>query len=153
MMVKIIAAGAILIALLGGATAGHFLRPVPPESEAVAEDTDPMPDLSAPEVVSLRDMFVVPVLRDGRVWSHVVLSLGIETHAVTRDEVLLKEPLLRDGMNEALFMHASLGGFDGDFTAAVSMNRLRTRLNDVVTAMLADKAARVLIISLARQNG
>ena len=153
-MAKLIALAVILIALLGGAAAGHFLRPPPPEGEEEpAHVTEEVVDLSAPEIVSLRDMFVVPVLRDGRVWSHVVLTLGVETHVQSREEVLLNEPLLRDGLNEALFLHASLGGFDGDFTAAISMNRLRTRLNDVVTTLLGDSAARVLIISLARQNG
>ena len=83
----------------------------------------------------------------------MVLTLGVESRAVSRDEILQREPLLRDGMNEALFLHASLGGFDGDFTAAVTMNRLRTRLNEVVTDLLSDQEARALIISLARQNG
>ncbi|UWQ18434.1 flagellar basal body-associated protein FliL [Jannaschia sp. M317] len=155
-MGKIIAFLVVLVAALGGAGAGFLLQPPPSEEElaaAAAAEVAAPPDLSAPEIVSMRDLFVVPVLRDGRVWSHVVLTLGVESHTVSRDEVLAREPLLRDGLNETLFLHASLGGFDGDFTAAASMNRLRARLDGVVTKRLDDPAARVLIISMARQNG
>ncbi|WP_371156225.1 flagellar basal body-associated protein FliL [Jannaschia sp. 2305UL9-9] len=152
-MAKILPLLLVVVALIGGAAAGHFLRPPPPEGEEIAVVEPTEPDLSAPEVVSLRDLFVVPVLRDGRIWSHVVLSLGIEAHNVSRDDVLLLEPLLRDGMNEILYLHASLGGFDGDFTAPEPMNRLRGRLDTVISTRLGDPDARVLIISMVRQDG
>ncbi|GIT91628.1 flagellar motor protein MotA [Jannaschia pagri] len=152
-MGKIIAAAVVLIALLGGAGAGHVLRPPPPEPEEPVVPEVEETDLSSPEVVAFRDPFVVPVLRDGRVWSHLVLSLGVESHAVARETILLQEPLLRDGMNEVLYLHASLGGFDGDFTASPAMTRLRQRLDDVVSQRLEDDDARVLIMSMVRQNG
>jgi len=157
-MMKIIAAAVVLLALIAGAGAGYVLKPPPTEEELAAKaeadaHAEANQTLAAPEVVSLRDHFVVPVLRDGRIWSHVVLSLGVETHTASREEVLIREPLLRDGLNESLFLHASLGGFEGDFTAAANMNRLRARLNGVVTSLLDDGDARVLIISMARQNG
>lgn len=153
MMAKVIPVALLLLALLGGAAAGHFLRPPPAEGEEEMEASPGEVDLPAPEVVSLRNLFIVPVLRDGRLWSHVVLSLGIESYSVSRADVLLLEPLLRDGMNEILYLHASLGGFEGDFTAPVPMKRLRARLDSVIADRLGDPDARVLVISMVRQNG
>ncbi len=117
------------------------------------KDRRPRRILAAPEVTTLRDNFIVPVLREGKVWSHVVLTLGIESHVVPHDGVIEREPILRDGLNEALFLHASLGGFDGEFTATVNMTRLRDRLDGVVQRLLPDAKARSLIIAMVRQNG
>ncbi len=151
-MAKLLPILIVLIALIGGGAAGMFLRPPPPEP---AEDEAPEPEIveEAQAVATFRDGFVVPILRDGRVWSHVVLILGVEADRTTRETMLLQEPVLRDGMNEVLFRHGSLGGFDGDFTEPLAMNRLRKRLNEVLQKRLDDPTARVLIVSMARQSG
>ena len=134
-------------ALTGGAGAGWVLRPA---GEVAAEAAAPDP---VQQIVSLKDGFVVPVLRDGRIWTHVVLTLAIEAHGASEDDILRQEPVLRDALTEALFRHGSLGGFDGDFTGPLEMNRLRTRLNEVVASRLDDPTARVLIVAMARQAG
>ncbi|TFL18008.1 hypothetical protein [Jannaschia formosa] len=150
-MARIAALALVLLALIGGAAAGHFLRPPPPEG---AEDmAGAAPEAGPPEAVTLREPFVVPILRDGRGGSHAVLSLGIESVRVGREEVLRQEPRLRDGLNEVLYLHGSLGGFEGDFTAAPQMTRLRERLDAVVTRLLEDEDARVLLIAVTRQSG
>jgi len=113
-------------------------------------EAEPVP---AAAVARFREGFIVPVLRNGTVWSHVVLSLGIETDFTPEEDIFAKEPVLRDGITEALFLHGSLGGFDGDFTDAQNMNRLRVRLNQVVQQRLSDESARILIVSVARQSG
>ncbi|SFJ42463.1 hypothetical protein [Jannaschia pohangensis] len=149
-MGKIIAIFVVLVALCGGAAAGYVLRPAPPEreDEEHAEEVAPVPTAA---ITRFREGFVVPVLRDGTVWSHVVLNLGIETDFTAEADIFLREPVLRDGLTEALFLHANFGGFDGDFTDAQNMNRLRVRLNEVVQQRLGDDTARILIVSMARQ--
>jgi hypothetical protein len=144
-----IALALILLAALGGAGAGHLMRPAAPPDAA---ETPPPPD-SEPQAAELRDPFVVPILRDGRIWSHVVLTLGIESRVMTADEIFAREPRLRDGLNRTLWTHGSLGGFDGDFTAADAMLRLRERLDAVAVQLLEDETARVLLIGVTRQAG
>lgn len=167
-MAKLVAIAVVATALLGGAGAGHFLRPAPAEGEAAEEDAAlPADGAQSPEVsgenvatpsgdenvVTFKDIFVVPILRDGLVWSHVVLTLGISSGSVSREDILLREPLLRDAFMETLFVHGSLGGFDGDFTEPLAMNRLRRRLDDAAIRKLGDPSARALIVSMARQGG
>ncbi len=150
MMAKILALFAIALSLVGGAAAGHFLKPVADnadESEALPE-----PPKALDAVATLREAFVVPILRDGQVWSHVILSLGVASDNTGQEDILLREPVLRDGLTEALFLHGSLGGFDGNFTDPVSMQRLRLRLDDVLRERLDDETARVLISSVTRQS-
>jgi hypothetical protein len=143
-----------ILALLGGAGAGYALRPPPPVEaddavkaapEAVAED-------AATQLVTFRDSFIVPVMRSDRIWSHVILTLGVEARRLSTDEIYAMEPVLRDGLTEALFLHGAAGDFDGDFTAPIAMNRLRSRLNESVRTLLRDADARVLIVALARQQ-
>ncbi len=155
----------ILVALLGGAGVGQFLKPAPdPEGAEMAESDGDAPDAghaaeddgehgAAQEtVVTFRDGFIVPILRDGQVWSHMILQLGVEAEGSTEETILLREPILRDALTEALFLHGNLGGFDGDFTEPGAMARLRDRLDAVIGGKLGDPTARVLIASLARQS-
>ena len=152
-MAKLFPLVLILVALIAGTGAGQFLKPAPdPEAEAEAAAHAPEPEGHHDTVVTFRDGFIVPVLRDGQVWSHVILSLGVEADGSTQESVLLREPVLRDALTEALFLHGSLGGFDGDFTEPGAMSRLRARLDAVVSGRLGDPTARVLIASLARQS-
>lgn len=156
-MAKLIPIVIILVALLGGAGAGHVLKPAAdPAGAEMAEGHVPEAEAEhqtgLATVITFRDGFIVPVLRDGQVWSHVILSLGVEADGSDQETVLLREPVLRDALTEALFLHGNLGGFDGDFTEAGAMARLRSRLDSVVSARLGDPTARVLIASLARQS-
>ncbi|MEM7644145.1 MAG: flagellar basal body-associated protein FliL [Pseudomonadota bacterium] len=150
-MAKILALLVLLIALGGGGAAGYVLRPPPPEADADAQP--PEPEAVTPStVVTFDRTFVVPVLRGGRAWSHVVLALGIESDRLPSEVVHNREPVLRDSLNEALFLHGSLGDFDGDFTEPMAMSRLRTRLNEAASRALDDDTARVLIVSVVRQQ-
>ncbi|WGH80176.1 flagellar basal body-associated protein FliL [Jannaschia ovalis] len=153
MMGKLLPVLLVLAALAGGGVAGHALRPAPPEGEPEPEAEPVRAEVPEDErFVTFREAFIVPVLRDGRLWGNVILNLGVEGRNVGRDAILLREPLLRDGLTEALFRHGSLGGFDGNFTEALAMNGLRLRLNEVARALLDDPEARVLIVSMARQD-
>lgn len=150
-MGKILPLLLVLLLGAGGAAAGYYLRPAP-DPEA-AEEAVPEEPEEVDSATTLRDGFIVPVLREGRVWSHVVLRLGVSSDFVPEEEIATLEPLLRDGLNEALFLHGNLGGFDGDFTDPTAMARLRARLDDVLRDRLEDETAKVLIVSMARQAG
>lgn len=150
-MGKIIALLLVVLMGVGGAAGGYFLRPPLDEADVAEPVLEQQEPVNA--VATLRDGFIVPVLRDGRVWSHIILSLGVSSDHTAEDVIAQREPLLRDGLNEALFLHGSLGGFDGDFTNSASMARLRLRLDAVLQARLDDPSAKVLIVSLARQSG
>jgi hypothetical protein len=140
----------VALAGVGGGVAGHLLRP--PPAEAAAEAAPPAPE-GPREGIPLRDPFVVPILRDGRIWSHVVLSLGLEGAGLTPELVAAREPRLRDALNRSLWLHGSLGGFDGDFTQIGAMTRLSERLDPIAAELLEDPSARVLLIGLTRQDG
>lgn len=150
-MAKIFALLIILALGAAGAGAGFVLRPPAPEPEVTEEPVPLVQDLNA--VANLREGFIVPVLRDGRVWSHIVLRLGVSADGTPEDVIAAREPLLRDGLTEALFRHGNLGGFDGDFTDPRSTARLRARLDAVLQDRLDDPTAKVLIVSMARQAG
>ena len=149
-MGKILAIVTIVLFLAGGAGAGYVLR----AGEEPVEETEAIEPIHDPieAVATFRDGFIVPILRDGKVWSHVVLQLGVFSEETDQETILLQEPILRDGLTEALFLHGSLGGFDGDFTDPTSMKRLRTRLDNMISARLHDKTARILIVSMSRRG-
>ena len=153
-MRRVLAGALVALTAIGGGAAGHLLRPEVPADPA-ADETAPAPPAPPPEAldaVTLRAVFVVPVLRGGQVWSHAVLTLGIESATLSSETILAREPRLRDALNHALWTHGSLGGFDGDFTAQPSVGRLRERLDAVAAATLGDATARVLLIAMARQS-
>lgn len=152
----------ILIVVLGlalGGGAGWFLQPkvVPPEDtesstetpteEQPEEEEDPLR-----EYVKLNNQFIVPVVKDGKVDSLVVLSLNIEVTAGTREQVFNREPKIRDALLSTLFDHANMGGFDGAFTQSSVMNSLRRALVRSAQSVIGDAAKDVLVIDIVRQD-
>lgn len=115
----------ILLALIGlgaGVAAGLVLRPAPDQSPAAdgssSEDSQHSegdahkasePQEGAPEYVKMNNQFVVPVVKDGRVASMIVLSLSLEVAAGNTEAVYQREPKLRDAFLRVLFDHANVG--------------------------------------------
>ena len=117
------------------------------ESEAEeAEDEGPA------EFVRMNDQFVIPVLENGDVRSLVVLSISLEVDPGTTGSVFEIEPKLRDGFLRVLFDHANAGGFNGAYTAAGPMERLRRALLEVATKIAGHQIRDVLILDLLRQE-
>lgn len=135
----------------GGGFAGTKLRPepLPPEAEAEVPAVPETP----PEYVRLTNQFIVPVLKEGRVTSMVVLSLGLEVEIGATDLVFAHEPKLRDVFLQVLFGHANNGGFDRDFTDAANILILRTALEEAASRVLPDQVRAVLINDITRQDG
>jgi hypothetical protein len=135
-----VAGGATAFFLSSGAsTAGNVSSNVPAK-------------LAEPEYASLTREFVVPIIREDRVRGHIVLTLGVHSSTLPRDQILRLEPVFRDRFLEALFRYASIGGFDRDFTNASTLNQLRLSLNDAAGAVVSPNDATVLILSIDRRE-
>jgi hypothetical protein len=166
-----------LAGLVGGAAAGHFLRPpaeAAPETRADAPadahadapaDPHAAPargDPLAPEpaydpaahweYVKLESQFVVPVMGGGRVDSLVVLTISLEVEQGRANEVFLREPKLRDAFLRALFEHERAGGFTGVFTDPRVMGELRGSLRRAAKAILGPLVNDVLVTDILRQD-
>ena len=168
MLKKILPLVLLLIGAGAGVGAGIFLRPPAAETEhaeegqaevhgeaapkAPAED-DPGDEPLDHEYVKLSNQFVVPVVKGDKVTSLVVMSLSLEVPVGKKDEVLAREPKLRDSFLRVLFNHANIGGFEGAFTESDRMEVLRTALREVAQKdMGADVITDILILEIARQD-
>ena len=119
---------------------------------AIAEDAPDAEDGTGPEYVKLNNQFVVPVVREGRVASMVVLSLSLEVEAGNTESVYQREPKLRDVFLQVLFDHANVGGFSGSFTDGSNLVVLRTSLKEAAAMVLGTIVRDVLITDIARQD-
>lgn len=144
----------LLLVLTGSAAgigAGLYLRPTDAhgaEAEPVAEEPE-----TPREYVKFTNQFVVPIVEEGEVASLVVLSLSLEIGEGQSEAVLEMEPKLRDAVLRRLFDHANTGGFDGDFTEIVPMDRLHTQLLETVQKLMPEVVSDVLITDIGRQDG
>lgn len=166
MLKKILPIVLFLVGSGAGVGAGIFLREPPVEAAIdVSPDERDMPvdGASAPhdpdnppplkEYVKLSNQFVVPIVKDRKVVSLVVLALSLEVPDGQKDAVSQKEPKLRDSFLQVLFDHANVGGFDGAFTDVANLSVLRNALRDVGQRdMGKDIVHDVLILEIARQD-
>lgn len=104
------------------------------------------------EYVKLPNQFVIPVVQEGAVEALVVISLSLEVLTGYGEFVYSREPKLRDGFLKALFDHANLGGFSGNFTASERIDLLRQSLLAEAKHALGSKVNSVLITDFARQE-
>ncbi|MEP5759276.1 MAG: flagellar basal body-associated FliL family protein [Litoreibacter sp.] len=158
-MKKILPILLLLIGLGAGGAAGFILRPEPEplteeqilELEETAEDiqTD---NQSSSIYIKLKNQFIVPVVSGDRVASLVVLSISLEMPPGTDDQVLAKEPKLRDEFLRVLFDHAYAGGFEGQFTASPKLDTLSSHLLKVARKITTDLVSDVLITEIIRQD-
>jgi len=168
-MMKLLQLVLLLIGAGAGVGAGIFMRPDAPVSDTAM--TEAATGLGAPEVtepsaeededsaetasdfVKLNNQFVVPIVKGDKVVALIVLALSVEVPAGETDIVYQREPKLRDSFLQVLFDHANIGGFEGNFTDARLLGRLRNALNEIAQKDLGkDIAKDVLIIEIARQD-
>jgi hypothetical protein len=168
-MMKLLPLVLLLIGAGAGVGAGIFMRPDAPVSDTAM--TEAATGLGAPEVtepsaeededsaetasdfVKLNNQFVVPIVKGDKVVALIVLALSVEVPAGETDIVYQREPKLRDSFLQVLFDHANIGGFEGNFTDARLLGRLRNALNEIAQKDLGkDIAKDVLIIEIARQD-
>lgn len=170
-MKKLLPLVLLFIGLGAGVGAGIFMRPE--RSEDLTSTTSPTQNASdleeveigdhfsdAPETVrnsneyaKLNNQFVIPIIASDKVTALVVLALSIEVPEGKTDLVYLREPKLRDSFLQVLFDHANVGGFEGNFTDASALRKLRTALKEIAQRDLGKEiASDVLIIEIARQD-
>ena len=165
----------VIIAAIGlgaGIGAGIALRPAPKvdnsstgaekadgghENSAHAKKAEPATDddknaEEKPEYVKLNNQFIVPIVKEGKVTSMVIMSISLEAPHGASEEVYAVEPKLRDGMLSVLFDHANSGGFSGSFTDASNLVALRRALSEVAQGVLGPKVTDVLITDIMRQD-
>lgn len=98
------------------------------------------------------DQFFVPILRNGTTSAVMVLSLTLEMPANARVAVETKEHRLRDALLNALMIRSNTGGFDGNFTAASSLESLKSELLAAARKAGGTEITGVLIEDIARQE-
>lgn len=166
----------LIIGVGSGVGAGLVLKPKPAEVEV--QVSAPCGDIGADDQVSeqnddvhtaaveldaegnpvvneyakLNNQFVVPILEDGNVRAMVVIALSIEVPPEQKEAVFLAEPKLRDSFLQAMFDHANVGGFSGNFTSAQNLRPLREDLVRRAKAIIPNVARDVLIIDIVRQD-
>lgn len=156
MVTKLLPILLLILGIAAGGGAGLMLRPAdipattPPDT---AGPPDPQPPSTTDtELVKLNNQFVIPIVARDRVSAMVVLSLGLEITEGRTGEAYEREPKLRDALLQALFNHANIGGFDGEFTEARNMDMLRDALLEEAVHILGESVQSVLITEIARQD-
>ena len=157
MIAKLLPVLILVLGVAGGLGAGLWLRPDPPPPEADAEASAPPAPPEAPTqelaLYELHDQFLVPLLRDERLVSVIVISLALEVAPSALDAVRRAEPRLRDRLLQAMFDHANDGGFHGVFTANNTMTLLRRALLEAAQDVLgADAVSGVLVTDILRSG-
>lgn len=105
------------------------------------------------EYVRLGNQFIVPILKESRVRSIVVLSIDLEAGSGGSAAIYRMEPKIRDAFLTVLFDHANAGGFEGTFTSSGAMEILRTALREAGRKAVGEEVvADVLITNIVRQD-
>lgn len=94
----------------------------------------------------------MPIIKGDIVRSVAIVALSLEVAEGAKDRVFEVEPKLRDVFLQALFDHASLGGFDGAFATTENLIRMRKTLKQNAVVVLGDLVNDVLVTDIARQD-
>ncbi len=157
----------LLLIIIGGAVgggAGIFLKPAgdmscedgmeSPECDENEKKEEVVVEEETEDVyyIAMKNQFVVPVIRDERVRSLVVLSLSLETTPENGETIFTREPKLRDVFLQVLFDHSHIGGFDGAFTESRRMSVLKAALLEAAQSVMGSTITDVIITDIVRQE-
>lgn len=165
-MKKLIPIVMLFIGAGAGVGAGIYLRPAPEEfveSEEVEEEKEaelqPLPNeeevsgIQGMQYIKLSNQFVIPIVREERVVSMVVMTLSVEIPDGLGQEVYDLEPKIRDVFLRVLFDHATVGAFDGAFINNGNLDVIRRSLREIAHKVFGrDLINDVLIFEIARQD-
>lgn len=168
-MGKLVPIVLVLVSFGGGVGAGKYLQPEPPVDDTTCVDGEDCPvsahedgpvvdekgnlvDQNGSSYAALKKQFIIPILTEERVTGLVVASIAIAVDEGTVEPVFEVEPKLRDAVLQVFFIHASSGGFRGDFLNKRAMTDLRERLNEVVSPIVGKTFHEVLLTEVVRQD-
>ena len=157
-MAKLLPLILLIIGVAAGGGAGMVLKKPPeecveescPDEDVAAEDEGA--EAEEPNYVRMKNQFVVPVVKNDRVQSLVVLDISLETEPGSEDLIYTREPKLRDGFLRVLFDHAHIGGFDGTFTESGRLSLLRVALLEAAQSVIGASVSDILITDIVRQE-
>jgi flagellar FliL protein len=172
MIKKLMAIVLILVFAGAGVAAGLMFKPEPEleiadmgpcgddpnayaikASHAMTAEKTPVKDTNITyDYVKLNNQFIIPVIKGDVVRSVAIVALSLEVEVGSTEKVFAVEPKLRDTFLQALFDHASLGGFDGAFATTENLIRMRRSLKENAVAVLGDIVNDVLVTDIARQD-
>ncbi|MAY86143.1 MAG: flagellar basal body-associated protein FliL [Pseudooceanicola sp.] len=150
----------ILLLILGtgaGIGAGIMLSPPATSDEPHAEEEAPKENVeevetSDSEFTKFGKQFVVPLMKNDKVVSIIVVTLSLEIAPGANDRVSAREPKLRDLFLRVMFDHASMGGFRGAFTQPDNLDILRNALRETARKEMGPDIRDVLITDIGRQD-
>lgn len=159
MMAKLLPLILMIIGVAAGGGAGMVLKKPPEEcveescpDEDVATEEKEDAEAEEPNYVRMKNQFVVPVVKNDRVQSLVVLDISLETEPGSEDLIYTREPKLRDVFLRVLFDHAHIGGFDGTFTESGRLSLLRVALLEAAQSVIGTSVSDILITDIVRQE-
>ena len=157
-MAKLLPIILLLVGIAVGGGAGFYVKPQAsvceeePCEEVVEDEIEPSESDVPTTYVAMKNQFVVPVIKDAKVKSLVVLSLSLETTSDDTEVIFSREPKLRDVFLRALFDHAHIGGFDGAFTESGRLSILRIALLEAAQSVIGKDVSDILITDIVRQE-
>ena len=158
-MAKLLPLILMIIGVAAGGGAGMVLKKPPEEcveescpDEDVATEEKEDAEEEEPNYVRMKNQFVVPVVKNDRVQSLVVLDISLETEPGSEDLIYTREPKLRDVFLRVLFDHAHIGGFDGTFTESGRLSLLRVALLEAAQSVIGTSVSDILITDIVRQE-
>ncbi|PHR91180.1 MAG: hypothetical protein COA69_11700 [Robiginitomaculum sp.] len=102
--------------------------------------------------LKFKRQFVVPVVRNGRIESLVLLNLNLELNRNASEGIYSLEPKLRDALMRALLGLSHRGVFTGDLTRADTYEQLQIELLKATREVAENGIENVLILDLSRQE-
>lgn len=123
-----------------------------PEPKHQYDEDGNLIDGNGASYATIAKQFVIPILKDERVSGLVVAAIAIEVDEGQIEAVFGVEPKLRDAFLSVMFVHASSGGFRGNFLDRRSILDLKERLNEVARPIIGEVFHEVLLTEIARQD-
>ena len=96
--------------------------------------------------------FVVPIIRDGRVSSLVILNLNLEADASIERELFDMEPKLRDNIMTTLITLSNDGTTFESMTSVKNYESIRSLVLQNLGSVVKEGITNVLIVDLAKQD-
>ncbi|MEM9054670.1 MAG: hypothetical protein AAGB16_05035 [Pseudomonadota bacterium] len=96
--------------------------------------------------------FVVPIMRDNRVRSLVILNLSLEADSSLSSRLFSEEPKVRDNIMTTLIMLSNEGDTLEDFTDIESYETIRSMILKNLDSIFAYGIHNVLIMDIAKQD-